>query len=635
MIIASDIETQGFTKQYLCGSTAWQVSSTKNIMTKTFTTKEEHLNWILEKAKTEEQNQHKTIVYFHNSLFDTTRLFKLNDPNIKIIKRTKPYIIGYGNNINTPQEKVYLIIIDSMPIFAKKLEEVGKMIGTPKTQVNPELEHKHHQETPQNYTPQEQKELQTYCKNDSKVLLTAILNIKENLKKENLRINTLYSAGQIAQKTFNNRIKNIPEKWKIFQQPQQGEHTSLKYIKPKYDKETREASRGARFQVFQLGAYDKAEGYDYNSLYPQIGTEIAFPDLTTEQKITDPLKELDEQTILEQYGVTKCIITIPKNTHGILPIRYPYDTHLLDDEQEYIRLRLGVVYPTKKTTLIGTWVNYELQEAIKRGAKIKAIEHTINWGIMQTNPLKDYMTEMYQKRLNNQHDNWFYKLLMNNLIGKFSQQNDEEEIIYENIDKYAELEQQGYTKEQREGYQVQYVKKLGKTPSNYYAPIISATTYAHARIKMLNQLEKIEPNNILYIANDGIITKENQQKHFDIGPNMGQYKIIEDDQGPIQQRPYYAYGIDNYMLGNNIKLNGIGKNYANKTDFLNGKIKYKQMYTLANAPNIEMVGEFKNMERDLKKTLEKTQQREKILAQQKLIKDRYTDITWFQTQGYI
>ena len=65
------------------------------------------------------------------------------------------------------------------------------------------------------------------------------------------------------------------------------------------------------------------------------------------------------------------------------------------------------------------------------------------------------------------------------------------------------------------------------------------------------------------------------------------------------------------------------------------EIKYTQMYSLANAPTPNMAGTFHEKERDLVKTILKAKQRIEDIQTIKEFRDKYTDCSWFEQEGYL
>lgn len=93
MILTYDIETCGLTKNIICGSLSYNKNG-KNI-TQTYNTSQELKQAIKQIALNNyEQHRGKTTAYAHNADYDLYRLLTFNEPDIKIIKRSKPAIIA-------------------------------------------------------------------------------------------------------------------------------------------------------------------------------------------------------------------------------------------------------------------------------------------------------------------------------------------------------------------------------------------------------------------------------------------------------------------------------------------------------------------------------------------------------------
>ena len=628
MITTFDVETYGFSKDLICGSVAYR-DYKKQIQVNTYKTKEELLKRMKEIAEYETKQDHKVQFYAHNADYDSLRLIDINDPQLKIIKASRPGIYAYRIG---PEQKLSMALYDSMKILPMSLEKVGKIIGHEKTRPPKELDDKMKSGKKWKLTFEEYNQIAEYNKNDCILLLKALEWIKEECKKEGLKPKELRSIGQISQNKFNMNLRKNPEWSNAFFERNTQKGQPKGYIQTKYSKEIREASRSARFETFQLGTSEHATYIDKKSHYPDTCTEIRIPDLRTEQMIKNPLEIMAIEQIVKQIGVTKCIIEKPADEYGYIPIRLKKERDIIYDQGYNLA---GNAWPKQKCTLIGTWTNNELQEYLKKGCKIKAIEYTINYAPLNGNPLGEFMKEMYEKRQKSEHTSQFYKLIMNNLTGRFSYQKTDDDIEIDNINNTPEWERKGYTRGERDQFNCLYYKESEKKPSYYYAPIISALIYSEARMIMQREIEKIPAKDLLYMANDSIMTNKDYGYKFDIGENMGQFGYVEDDEGKIIDRPTIIYGIDNYMIGNLIKLNGIHKSYATKEQFMKKKIKYTQMYTLANAPEPNMAGTMHQKERDLTKTITKAIQRQEDIERMTQFRDKYTDCTWFEQQGYI
>ena len=122
-------------------------------------------------------------------------------------------------------------------------------------------------------------------------------------------------------------------------------------------------------------------------------------------KVEDWKKEREKkkvkENILEEIGLSHCLIYNKENKYGLLPIR----------------TEIGNYYPKENKYLIGTWTHQELRKAKKEGYEIKKILWSITYKEAKTNPLKNYMEELYKKRQEeqNQFNSYFYKMMMNAL----------------------------------------------------------------------------------------------------------------------------------------------------------------------------------------------------------------------------
>lgn len=576
---------------------------------KVFTDRKEMWKYIIELGLKEQKRGKRLIAYAHNSRYDFYQIADLTDRNLKWFSED-PFICGYYQNENG-QNKEIIKFLDTMSLFHMSLKKVGEIIGFPKTEIPLIIGTK--------LTKSKLKEIAKYCANDCLVILKAIKFLKEKLKKDNINIKNLCTINQIAISYIINKLKEDNNNEHILYRGKDGSLSEYTH-KTKYANEIHSAYRGGYVRVWKTGFLNNIYTIDYNSLYPHSATMIEFPDLRTERKINKPLEIISKEELFNKIGISRCLIRNRNNKLGLLQVR--------GMDKAYV--------PLNEKYIIGTWTHMELAEAIKEGYEIKDIEWSIIWD-KGKNPFKKLFEDIYQKRIecNNEFDKYFYKQILNGSIGKFGQTRMNQEMVIDSIEKVYEYLQRNY--EMIKGIEGKNdVMYLNKNINNgevkkYYAPIIPCLITAQARIIMYRCYKKIGVENLVYTDTDSCIMQGNMINKFNIGKQMGEFKIekdIETEEDLINTKAI-IWGTKAKSVGNNIALSGVFKNDLDMENFKLGKIKYKRMLGLRNSRK-EEIGKFIIEERDLKKQLKDFKKSEEIMEKEILYIDKdIGDISFF------
>lgn len=157
--------------------------------------------------------------------------------------------------------------------------------------------------------------------------------------------------------------------------------------------------------------------FDVASLYPYCMREADFPDTNSLKYERDTEKssyQTKEKRILNREGMAQVTVHCPTDKH--IPI-LPYKT---EDK---------LAFP--KGTLKDVWLCHnEIRFALERGYELVNIGEQI-WSKKSFNPFKDYVEDLFDKRLEYRAENnateIIVKLLMNSLYGKFGQKMDNED----------------------------------------------------------------------------------------------------------------------------------------------------------------------------------------------------------------
>jgi len=235
------------------------------------------------------------------------------------------------------------------------------------------------------------------------------------------------------------------------------------------------------------------------------------------------------------------------------------------------------------------------------------------------------MEEMYEKRNKSEINKWFYKLLMNNIHGKFAQCSEIKEYLIDDVGMGEQLKEQGYEKGMRIGFNYVYERKVGKKYGKSYAPIISAYTTASARLYMYERMKRIPSKDLLYIANDALLFKGNYIDEFKIGKEMGEFKIVKKEGKELQGVKATLYGKNNYLVGEDCRLSGIKKEFITNEGLKTGKIQYERFSPITNAKELNDVNAKQILEKDLNDTRINTENFIKQIREEDIFLDSRTD----------
>lgn len=237
--------------------------------------------------------------------------------------------------------------------------------------------------------------------------------------------------------------------------------------------------------------------FDFNSLYPAVSCE-KFPVLDRNRaKFTTELN-------LAYEGAAEITFESPSLEIPYLPFRNPETG--------------GLLFPTGRFT--GVYTYFEIREALKLGYRIIKIGKCFELSAGTFYPFRDFMLGLYERRntakeTNDEMMSDGFKLLMNNLYGKWAQGNEFEEL-------------KPHGGDVREGDIVfgplKYNKTIGEYPSHSNM-IWGMYTTAYARHKLYQPLNQVVANGglLLYCDTDSIIF-ENEDPIFKDSKKMGELK---------------------------------------------------------------------------------------------------------------
>lgn len=488
----------------------------ENERTEVFDNKHKMWQAIKEMAEKEEKRGHNLFCYAHNCEFDFYAIGDLKDREMQYIS-FRPFIARRRN----------LWLLDTVAITRAPLSEVAEWIGMKKGETPEEL--KTGNLTWQEFHDNFELKARTseYCKNDALITLRLVKAIKKKLSGEEIRIKRLISAGQIGMSVFLRQIKQmeIANKW---MDPTTGGFIEQGNIE---DSLARRASHGARVEACQLGKFEKIWYFDLNSLYPHILSTMKLPDLRAGAEAGG-----EELLDTDKTGCARAIMHKPDGMNGI-----------------GVRSEEELAFPEQEAIMAGTYTLEELREFRKEGCKMIEVE---GFGYPSLdNPLREFIEEKYELRKESAFSKAFWKLVLNNIVGKFGQHRESKEIRFEDMGLDREMKDKGFELKDVTEDLGMYVKNNGEYRSRSYCPILYAHVTAGARMMLWKQSKLVKEQDLLYMDTDSILMTNgaSYEKLFDMGTNLGQWKIEAKDE------PARIWGKKTYSVGKLVKMSGAPK----------------------------------------------------------------------------
>lgn len=534
MIIGTDTETYEERGEYLVpvrNARRYVIGCmiTEDNKRKIFYNPNKQADYILDLTDNAIKDKEQLIICAHEALYDFVAIFrdKLVSERIKYLSPRNPFI-------GIIDEHTYFI--DTRGFFQTRLYYLGLEMGIPKLTMPMKIKHP--------------KQLIHYVTRDTEICLYSLLELRQLIAQLGYKPRKMLTAGQLAITSYLTYLKRKGQHTKI--QRYNEDLKRYETVKTKYP-EIREAYRGGRNEAFQTGEWKKVTQIDINSLYPYIASEMPFPNLRTEKRIRQPSQKVMKFIINQgRIGIAQCIMQANNPETPILPIRYQ-----------------GLqVYP-KSSKMIGTWTLEEIRKAIEQGYELKQTNWVIYYATLKENPMKDYITEMYQIRLkSNDRMVKAIKLLLNNLIGKFGQTRTRKTVIIRTRAESKKYIEQGYKIEAAIGHQYMLSREGNNYEPGYTNPLICSLVNALARIELWENLTKIPKKDLLYTDTDSIIFKGNHLKKFKIGKQLGEWKIETkthpDRKETLKNVPCKIIGEKRYYVGESAKLSGVPTNQITK-----------------------------------------------------------------------
>ena len=299
-----------------------------------------------------------------------------------------------------------------------------------------------------------------------------------------------------------------------------------------------------------------------------------------------------------------------------LPIRFKLLKSFGDNINE-------IIYPKHKCTMYGTWTNLELKRAVELGYKVQKIKWTINFAEAEINPLKEFVLNMYEQRKKNELGKTFYKLVLNNLHGKFAQRTQKKNFEIGDVGLAPQMKEKEFNIYTRiDDFNYLYTKDLGINYGRNYAPIISAYVTAKARDLLYNEAIKIPIQDLLYLSIDGIIFKGDHINKYKIGKEIGEMKYVRFNEKKWKRK-------DNNME-KQLYSRWWFKTKRVKKEFVKGyeegqtEIEFGRFKNIKNSESIKDSFAYETLKKDFKEIQEKTEAlKEYIKTKRELIDVKY------------
>lgn len=267
----------------------------------------------------------------------------------------------------------------------------------------------------------------------------------------------------------------------------------------------RDAIFGGRVEIFSQGGTGNLAWTDINSLYPWAMTQ-PFPGV---MKATRKMKK---------WGLTRCTVHVPEQWLAPLPYR------VLEEDKLTGAMDSAIIFPCG--VFSGTWTNHELFYAMEHhGVSIKRIHESVGTDRAAC-CYRNFVETFYRERMRAESEAFrlIFKLLMNNLYGQLGMGG----TITRSLTATPELLQQ-LKDGTRDGVLFGDALLCDVT-----IPLPEHVNYAHAahvtaygRTRLLEHLQKIGPDNLVYTDTDScfFFHQPGTDLPFATGAELGTMKL--------------------------------------------------------------------------------------------------------------
>lgn len=480
-----------------------------------FETVENFWVWLKSKLK----HKYTLYVFAHNFDFDWQVLqgFKMVkevlggeitraifDSNVFHIKVRVKGFDGY------PDHRCNIEFISTTNYTPYPLKKIGKIIGIEKMEIDFKTANKEY--------------LKEYCKRDTEILLAFVEYLLKFIQQHDLGNFQPTIAGQ-SFTAFRHRFM----KYDIYI-----------HAKPKATELERLSYKGGRTEACFIGKWKgKVYKLDINSMYPFVMRKHEYP--TKLVKVLPYASVSQLKRIMEKYLViARMKVKVYKPVVGVKRTKLIFPIGVFEDvftspEIELI-MRYGEILQVKEVAI------YEKAPIF--------VEYV------------DYFYDLRQrfKQEGNEVMQYFAKIFMNSLYGKFGQRNE----YFRKIGEYPKEEYVAIRYYDADNKKWGYYRIIGNKieekdgyveGENSFVAIASFVT-AYARCYLWELIEKAGEENVLYMDTDSLFVTEKgfeNLKDFIHDKELGKLKVegVTDD--------LEIWGAKNYRIGNEIKRKGIRK----------------------------------------------------------------------------
>lgn len=417
--------------------------------------------------------------------------------------------------INAKIKDLNIEFRDTLNHWKMSVEEMGNRIGLPKFKTKSFNNVK-------------------YCRRDSEITWKFVMSMKERYEKIGCELKA--TIGSTALRFF---------------QTKYFKHNHKKLFTKKTVEFMLKGYYGGRTEIF----FNKPiEGniwyFDFNSLYPSV--------------------MLRPMPVLNPYFFTKnpnfknegiCHVRLSTSK----PLNIPYLP--FRDNDGRLLFPLGV--------LDGAYTYFEIREALKKGYVIEKIHNAIEFPQGTFYPFKAFVNELWGERqqAQSQGDSLLsdtFKLLLNNLYGKFAQGNEYTKLL-------------PLTRKPKVGDEILGNMILRKVKGEYplHTNVIwSAYVTAYARDLLWHAMDKIEKSGglLIYCDTDSVIF-ENDKPIFENSKNLGELKLEGEFSYAHFKLPKLYRLIEKLKKTEITKAKGVPKKFA-KTFFDEGRVEFSRPYKI-------------------------------------------------------
>lgn len=440
---------------------------------KSFTDKDKMISYMLEHTTS------STRIYATNNRFDYGALFK----HTKEFLQPKPNMRG---SLLIHSEYKHMNFYDTLSYCKASVKKMGLMLGKPKLKFDLSKNKKI-------MSKWNMRKLIAYNKRDCEVTRDFMIGFQEVLNK--LGGNLKNTIGGCAMDLYRRKYLDYSIHHEYCKLHKFKDGLTFKdFIFLSY--------HGGRTEIFKRGYDGKTifKKYDFNSMYPGV-MRNEYPNPVSCQVSESTLGFLNINSIMKYEGVSEVEVICPYMYYPVLPV--------------YIKDKL--CFPIGKFR--GVFTHIELREFLKIDKRCKILKIFKTACYTKTiKPFNKWINEIYSLRQKyDKEGNVIYKeilkLLLNNLYGKFGQNNIKDfEVLNLEDRNDRDLTQEGYTFDYELGFG--YRETPIESNQSFVIPIFATTTTAYARLKLWKSLVELKG---VYCDTDSIISTDTISDSKELG----------------------------------------------------------------------------------------------------------------------